>query len=375
MSLEYIVTEVTCRNQLFRVAALYRDRVLEELEAEKAESSSRVGEIVNGLVERVEKNISGAFVRLGPESRAFMPLRPGTALHGSEKIPVLITKDAHGNKQITCDERLSVTTKLAVAGSGSGKLSFSKKLPPAVKEHIRCVFEGEELSCDILFRTAAKDAGDEELLRHIRQQEKELCRIAALSAEKHVGMVLYRPRPFYRRLLEELTEKPTEILSDLTYASEELRREGYAVSDYTDRHLSLPELFKVSHELEKLMQKVVWLKSGAYLVIEETEAFVSVDINSGHCRKGKNAAETYLKINCEAAEEIARQLRLRNLSGMILVDFIKMNPPAMQEQVLEVLRQALKKDRVHAEAVDITRLGIGELVRQKMRPSLRDIMT
>ncbi len=374
MALDFVVTEIKHRDAYFVVAALYDEGVLSNLQIERRGTVSRVGEIVNGLVEKVEKNISGAFVRISPEERAFMPLRSKTHLHGSEKIPVLITKDAHGNKQLTCDEKISFTSPYAVVSSGKGRMTFSKKLSKESKAEITDMFSEQEMKCDVLFRTAAGEMEKTALLEHIRTQEGRLLGIIKVSKEKHVGTVLYEPEPFYLKMLTEMRCKADNIISDIPLVCHVLEEKEYKVKNYEDHNISLAERRNLIHDIDKLMQKVVWLKSGAYLIIEQTEAFVSIDVNSGHCKKGKDALKTYRDINCEAAKETARQLRLRNLSGMILIDFIKMDKEEMRDEVLSMLRLSLKDDPVHVEAVDITKLGIGEVIREKRRASLYDIV-
>ncbi|MDO4479087.1 MAG: ribonuclease E/G [Lachnospiraceae bacterium] len=377
---EFVITDLTVNNRPLRVAAIFKDGSLSDIRLENRDKTSRVGEIVNGLVEKVDKGISGAFVRLGPTTRAFMPLRPDTKLRGSEKVPVVITKDAHANKQITCDERLSVTDALCVISEGKGRITYSKKLTGEEKMAIRAgldplaatftISENGERHYDILVRTNAREVPEEALLEAVSRGRGVIEEVRRASKEKHVGTVLYQPETFYEVMLSEMSEMPDRTVTDIPLVHNTL-----AVCEfYEERGLTLAEKYDLPHEVDKLTRKAVWLKSGAYLVIEQTEAFVSIDINSGHCKKGKDAQAVYEAINCEAAEEIARQLRLRNLSGMILVDFIKMTSREAEERVLQTLKAALKADRVHAEAVDITRLGLGEVIREKRRSSVAEII-
>ena len=118
----------------------------------------------------------------------------------------------------------------------------------------------------------------------------------------------------------------------------------------------------------------MWLKSGAYLVIEKTEAFTSVDVNTGKCERGRHASETYRRINHEAAEEVIRQIILRNLSGMILVDFINMENPDHKEELVNVARKLARRDPLRMEIVDLTPLGIMEIIRRKAERPLSEIL-
>ena len=143
---------------------------------------------------------------------------------------------------------------------------------------------------------------------------------------------------------------------------------------YEDKLLPLYKLHRLETVLEEIQHEKVWLNSGGFLVIQQTEAFVSIDVNSGKFTGKKKMQETYRKINLEAAKEIARQLRLRNLSGIILIDFINMENPDHQDELFHVLQKYLRKDPVKSKAVDITPLHILELTRKKVRkPVIEDI--
>ncbi len=140
---------------------------------------------------------------------------------------------------------------------------------------------------------------------------------------------------------------------------------------YQDNMLSLSGLYSVEKKLRDALESRVWMRSGAYLVIEPTEALTVIDVNSGKYESEKDANDTYLKINLEAAEEVARQLRLRNLSGIIIVDFINMQLPGDQKELLQYLKKVVSKDRIPTNVVDITALGLVEITRKKInRPLL-----
>jgi ribonuclease G len=135
--------------------------------------------------------------------------------------------------------------------------------------------------------------------------------------------------------------------------------------------LSLSGLYSVEKKLRDALESRVWMRSGAYLVIEPTEALTVIDVNSGKYESEKDANDTYLKINLEAAEEVARQLRLRNLSGIIIVDFINMQLPGDQKELLQYLKKVVSKDRIPTNVVDMTALGLVEITRKKInRPLL-----
>ena len=141
---------------------------------------------------------------------------------------------------------------------------------------------------------------------------------------------------------------------------------------YDKEQLGLDTLYGISRELENALRERIWMKSGAYLVIQPTEALTVIDVNTGKYVGHKKMRETFFKINCEAAAEIARQLRLRNLSGIIVADFIDMDEAEDRDRLMEFLGKELKKDPVKTVLVDMTPLGLVEITRKKVRKSLRE---
>ena len=161
----------------------------------------------------------------------------------------------------------------------------------------------------------------------------------------------------YEKVYDHLTENDPESLQKLTMWSPENGK--------------LDAVYNVSRSLEHALMPKVWLKSGAYLVIQPTEALISIDVNTGKAiSKKKDVQKTFYKINVEAAREIAVQMRLRNLSGIVLVDFIDMKSEEDQKSLMEILRQEVRKDPVQTTVVDMTKLGLVEITRKKARKSL-----
>jgi ribonuclease G len=144
---------------------------------------------------------------------------------------------------------------------------------------------------------------------------------------------------------------------------------------YEDKLLPLYKLYSVESLLANALKEYVWLKSGAYLVIQPTEALTVIDVNTGKCISKKKDDEAYLKINIEAAKEAARQIRLRNLSGIILVDFINMDTKESMDVLLELFEKELKKDPIATTLVDVTKLQLVEVTRKKVRRPLHEVMS
>ena len=366
---DYIVTEIHRGEAVFTAAAFYEDKTLSRLEIQRKEEPSRVGMIINGVAEKLLPNIDGAFVKISDKDQAFLPTG-GEKISGSAKFPVLITKESHDRKQCTCTRAIALSGRTCVVTCGKSGLLFSRKLTGAEKAALKAGL-APELYKDfqVLIRTNAKEEDISLVIEEIRALEEELKAILAVSKKEHGCAVLYRPPVFYERLLRDLPSVPDRIRSDIPLIAQRLGGELY-----TDPVLSLGDLKSLNSEIDKLLGRKINLKSGAFLVIEQTEAFVSIDVNTGKCRKGKDAEATYFAINKEALPEIMRQLTLRNLSGMILVDLISLRDRETEKLLLEEARKAALADPLHTEVIDITPLGILELVRQKKEKPLGEIL-
>ncbi|MDO5702352.1 MAG: ribonuclease E/G [Lachnospiraceae bacterium] len=387
---DYIVTKLTFGGKDFLAAALMEDRKLTFLRLEEAGQPSVVSSVYRGTVLSVAENIGGAFVDIGLDTPAFLPLRKHSHVRPSTPVLVQVTKDASGRKEPVVTDNVHISGKYAVISLKEGRVpvSYSSKLTSSEKELIK-KWLGDleaEIGFGLIIRTNAARAEKAALLGEIDQLSDKMREIKDAYGRAGSGERLWRPEPFYTEALRDLREAPDRVFSDIPRAAEELApytsmeagtdcdREGTIYRSGAGKALSLASLYGLPHELEKLTQKVVWMKSGAFLVIEKTEAFVSIDVNTGRCIKGKIPEETYRKVNLEAAEEIARQLNLRNLSGIILVDFIKMKNEDHRDELVGVMRKLLRKDAVGAEAVDLTPLGIMEIVRRKMRKPLAELL-
>ena len=227
------------------------------------------------------------------------------------------------------------------------------------------------------------DASKEEILKELEYLKGLYHKAAVDGRSRTCFSCVYRTEPFYisavrdanSRNLEEIITDIPEISRQISdYLNSNSPEEKEKLRFYDDKLLPLYKLYRLETVLEEIQHEKVWLNSGGFLVIQQTEAFVSIDVNSGKFTGKKKMQETYRKINLEAAKEIARQLRLRNLSGIILIDFINMENQDHQDELFHVLQKYLRKDPVKAKAVDITPLHILELTRKKVRkPVIEEI--
>ena len=176
----------------------------------------------------------------------------------------------------------------------------------------------------------------------------------------------------YKAIWDEIgPTNELEVLTDLPEAFKELSECFTDVKLYDDTQISLKQLYALETKLKDALAKKVWLKSGAYLVIEQTECLTTIDVNSGKMIQGEQKEEAIRKVNEEAAREVAIQIPLRNLSGMLIIDFINMKQKEKEEQLLKYMKELTATDKL-TKVVDITALGLMELVRKKVNPSLKE---
>lgn len=377
--------------------ALEEDGHIMELMLEEKGKKSILGNIYVGQVENIAANIQAAFVMIDPDTRCYLPLsdvknpvfssgRTGDApLRPGDMLLVQVSREAMKGKLPAVTTNLNFTGKYLVLTTGEKKIGFSKKLIQEEKNKLNKWLEEERAvsprEYGIVVRTNAGEASKEEFLTELSFLKRLYEKTAVYGRSRTCFSCVYETEPFYMNAVRDTYSKHLdEIVTDIpevfehivTYLKEVSHGEENKVRLYEDALLPLYKLYRIGMVLEEVQKQKVWLKSGGFLVIQQTEAFVSIDVNSGKFTGKKKAEETYRKINLEAAGEIARQLRLRNLSGIILIDFINMENPDHQDELFHVLQKHLRKDSVKAKAVDITPLHILEMTRKKVRRPLSE---
>lgn len=363
-----------------------------ELRLEPADQKSILGNIYVGQVENLASNIRAAFVRFGDEKKGYLPLsegenaiftsgrKGGVSLRPGDELLVQVSRDAMKGKLAALTTNLNFTGKYLVLTTGNKKIGFSAKLSreetaPA-RKWLTSEMEDHERGYGLIVRTNAADAPKEEFLHELEYLKKLYQKVAVTGRNRTCYSLLYEAEPFYlaavrdiySRDLEEIVTDIPEIYKRISeYLVDFMPQEQEKLRLYNDSLLPLYKLCRLETALEEIRREKIWLNSGGFLVIQQTEAFVSIDVNSGKYTAKKKAEETYRKINLEAAREIARQLRLRNLSGIILIDFINMENPDHRDELFHVLQKYLRRDPVKSRAVDITPLHILEMTRKKIR--------
>ncbi len=359
------------------------------------DASVAVGDIYIGKIQSISQNINAAFVDLGNKYLTFLPItddapafvlnrKPDGSLKAGDELPVQVTKEPMKTKLAGVTTRLSLPGQYAVIGvkpeGYKDGVQVSAKLDAAKQAHFRGLEELSQIAerFRLIVRTNADAMEREEaLLAEARSLADTLAHILETAPSRTCYSCLYRNKPDYVSFVENAYRSEyDEVVTDLPEVYDTLlepcRRADIPLRLYEDSLLPLYKLYSVEQRMQELTDKKVWLKSGGYLVIEPTEALVSIDVNTGKYETGKDKEETFYRINREAAEMIAVHLRARNLSGMILVDFINLKSKAHETELLEYMRTLLKRDPVPTRALDMTALGLMELTRKKVAPSLAE---
>lgn len=377
--------------QEFFLAAAFDEKRMTQIQVEAVSKSSILGNIYIARVENIAQNIQAAFVDIAKGVSCFLPLEEAknavfTKKNGKkdlcigDELLVEVTREKQKNKPASVSANLNFSGKYLILTTGNHLLGISKKLHATERERLQALLKDQITDTfGIVVRTAAKDASDEEILRELEMLTKQ-CHACLQGAMHRTAFTRLREAPpFYLQFLKNrnLTEVQ-KITTDIPSVHEVLlqhlqdTKEAEKLHLYTDTQVSLFALYSLTHELERALHRQVWLPSGAYLVIDPTEALTVIDVNSGKNIKKKAREELVFSVNVEAAHEIARQLILKSISGICIIDFIDMKEKEHREELMHILRMDLKKDKVPATLVDITRLGLVELTRKKVQKSLKE---
>ncbi|MDE5862917.1 MAG: ribonuclease E/G, partial [Lachnospiraceae bacterium] len=330
-----VITEVNKIRCLF----LYENDRLAECHPLDGDAALRIGSIYIGRVEKVVKNIQSAFIRLDKEHAGYLPLNDKQAVILNRKLPKGLPSIAEGDlilvqveqepqkmKQAKVTGNISLSGDYTAIDLSEGSVGVSKKIKNKERGNELRRMAADYQKYGVVFRTACKEVDNAIILAELQDLEGQLDKILSRALyEKRTGM-LYEGVSEYLAILEEYgITRLDEIKTDLQDVYDAvIRRYGTEKAVFYEEEYPLAKLLSLETELSHILNKKVWLKSGGFLVIEPTEAMVVIDVNSGKSIGTKNKDAHILKLNLEAAREITRQLRLRNLSGIIMIDFINM---------------------------------------------------
>lgn len=382
---------------------------LEELYTERSSLISYVGNIYKGKVVNIEPGIQAAFIDFGAEKNGFLHIsdlhpryfkpknkeenigrrvalaqRPPIqkCLKKGQNIVVQVTKEGINTKGPTLTTYISLPGKYLVLMPWMTNVGVSQKIEDDdERRKLRETVEGITLpkNTGLIVRTAAQLANKRELQNDISYLKRLWGVISKrVDAEKSPAEIYQESDLAIRTVRDIFDSSISKILCDNEAVTKKIRDFLSIVqprlkrrANYYDGKSPLFNKYNIEKEIEKIQSKRVELRSGGSLVIEPTEALVAIDVNSGRYRKQTNAEQTALKINQEAAREIVRQLKLRDLGGLIICDFIDMRDNRNKREIEKEFRNALKSDRARSRALKMSAFGLIELTRQRMRPSLQ----
>ena len=394
---EEILINVT--PQETRVAILQQGTV-QELHVERASGCGLVGNIYVGTVSRVLPGMQSAFIQIGLDRAAFLHVADiwehrqnggesrsiERLLHDGQRLLVQVIKDPIGTKGARLSTQISVAGRLLVYLPQDCHIGISQRIEDeAERQQLRerlqhLLPEGE--TGGFIIRTMAETASDRELTSDIDYLRRTWTGIQERARTVTTPTLLYQDLNLSLRVLRDMANDETErILVDSRETAQRLHAfaQDYSLG-FLDRiqHYSgerpLFDLYGIEDEIERALARRVALKSGGYLIIDQTEALTTVDVNTGGFVGGRSFDDTIYKTNLEAAHVIARQLRLRNLGGIIIVDFIDMENATHRDAVLSEFRKALALDRTRVTVNGFTSLGLVEMTRKRTRESLAHIL-
>lgn len=373
--------------------------VLQEVWVERTNKRGLVGNIYMGKVDRVLPGMQAAFINIGLERAAFLHvsdicqkevgvedeecedisklLRPG------QKIMVQVVKDPLGTKGARITMQVTIPSRLSVYMPNERALGVSQKIETSeererLRDLIKQIPEYQQSEGGFIVRTVAEGADFHELRADIIFLHKLWTCIEAKAKESRKPCIVYEDLPLYLRIMRDI---PIDRIEKIRVDSSEtlLKMQQFVetyVMELSDRlglyqgERPIFDLYSIEQEIQGALEKRVNLKSGGYLIIDQTEAMTTIDVNTGAFVGHKNLEETIYRTNLEATQAIARQLRLRNLGGIIILDFIDMEVEEHKEHVLNALEKELSKDRVKTSISSISNLGLVEMTRKRTRESL-----
>ena len=392
---EQILINIT--PQETRVAVMQQG-VVQELHIERASSHGMVGNVYQGRVCRVLPGMQSAFVEIGLERAAFLHVadiwqqkqnedKPiEKLLYEGQTVLVQVIKDPIGTKGARLSTQISIAGRLLVYLPQETHIGISQRIEDEQeREHLRHKLQQlmpPEVKGGFIVRTSAETATDRELLADVDYLQRIWNGIMEQAKTAAPQTLLYQELNLALRVLRDfVSEDIDRIIVDSreTYAKLQSFSASY-MSDVASRlehyqgERPLFDLYQAEAEIEKALSRKVELKSGGYLIIDQTEALTTVDVNTGAFVGGRNFDDTIFKTNLEAAHAIARQLRLRNLGGIIIMDFIDMDNTEHKTAVLEEFKKALARDRTRMTVSGFSALGLVEMTRKRTRESLAHVL-
>ncbi len=402
--------------KLERRVALLEDGVLEEYTVEREGDQNIVGGIFKGRVKNIEPGLKAMFVDIGLDKNAFLHFwdaipaaldagleeiqREGTRKTqkkitskdipdiypiGSE-IVIQVSKGPIGTKGPRVTTNISLAGRYLVLMPYTEQFGISRKIEdPKERQRLRIITQKLQVpdGMGIIMRTAASGIRRRHLVRDLHMQLEQWDGIEARRAANPAPVCIFQePGLIERTARDFLTDEVNQILCDDAETTEMIRNIAGKISRRAKRRVHLMaassqpifERIGIQKQIDEAFSRQVWLPCGGYIVIDETEALIAIDVNTGRNRGSKDVDKMILETNMEAAREVARQLRLRNIGGLVVIDLIDMRHRKDQQSVYKAIKDRLKKDKAKTQVLQISPIGLMEMTRQRLNESLRDSM-
>lgn len=366
-----------------RMGIVENGRLMEYV-VERNNSAQLVGSIFLGRVCNVVRGIQAAFIDIGLDKNAFLYLGDKTGITEGQRVLVEITKDARGSKGPTATLDISLAGRYAALLPEANYTGISRKITDSA-ERSRLKKIADEVTngaAGAVMRTNAAGMPEEVLRADLQQLMADWQIIQARAKLARSPQVLHREldisvrivRDYLNACIDEVVVDSPAVYGRLQELLQNIAESRSCKLLLYDKQTDIFSYYRLSDDIASISDRRIDLPSGGYLVIDYTEAMTVIDVNSGHFSGRENLAETVMQINREAADEIARQLRLRDIGGIIVVDFIDMDKKEYREEIMERLQQALRADKMKPCVQDMTVLNLVEITRKKARQNLSAVL-
>lgn len=361
--------------------AIVEDDKLVELLIDENGNDKLASNIYRGIVKIVKQGLQACFVDIGMEKLAYLPLKKDSNIKSGMDIMVEVKKEAIGTKGPKLNLEVSLSGRYLVYIPSNDRITISNRLQDE-EERFRLKKIIKKIvgkNCGIIIRTEASGCSEEELKKDFTELKEKY---ESIVKDFKLGIgpkLLYKELDASTKYIKDnVNEEVTEIIVNNNKKYEEIKNILKSINkDYLHKlkiieNQDIFDLYKVQSQIDKALNKKVWLKSGGYLIIDKTEALTVIDVNTGKFTGTSSREDTVYKTNEEACIEIARQLKLRDIGGIIIIDFIDMIKKKNKENLLETLNYYLEKDKRKYEILGFTRLGLVEIARRREKNSISE---
>ena len=375
-----------------RKIALVENGKLTEYYEEEDETKQKEGNLYVGIVKDVLKGMQSAFVDIGTEKNSFIHLKDilpkvdqtkeapnyevkiSEVIEPNQKLLVQVKKDSNETKGARVSTHINLPSKYIVFMPNTDIITVSQKIEDEAEQKrlIKLVRDHIEKGNGAIIRTSAKGK-EQEIIEDLKKIEKKWDKIiqTSIDPENNEPKLLYKSEDLIEKMLLDLTDKNLEkIIINHEKDQKELEQikkenqEYQSIKIEKSNEENLFHFYDLEKQIEKIQSRKIWLKCGGFITIDKTEALTAIDVNTGKYTGNKSLQQTIYKVNQEATVEIAKQIRLRDIGGIIIIDYIDMTKKADKEAIEKLLKEELKKDRAKTQVEGFTKLDLMELTRK-----------